>query len=76
MPDTPVPDSYVETVEAADAFFATKQSASAWAASSSAVKIKALQEATAIIDSLPLAGYRYELSTSRTGYLSISTKTA
>ena len=60
MPDTPVPDSYVETVNAADAFFATKQSADAWAAADPAAKIKALQEATAIIDSLPLAGYRYE----------------
>ena len=61
MTDTPVTGSYVTTVEAADAFFATKQSASAWSLSTTtSVKIKALQEATATIDSLPLAGHRYE----------------
>jgi hypothetical protein len=59
---TSVSDSYVATVEAADAFFATKQSAATWSLSTttSAIKAKALQEATAIIDSLPLAGYRFE----------------
>jgi hypothetical protein len=59
---TSVSDSYVATVEAADAFFATKQSAATWSLSTttSAIKAKALQEATQIIDSLPLAGYRFE----------------
>jgi hypothetical protein len=62
MTDTPVSGSYVTTVEAADTFFSTKQSASAWGLSTttSAIKIKALQEATALIDALPLAGHRYE----------------
>jgi len=62
MTDTAVSDSYVATVEAADAFFAKKMSAATWALSTttSAIKAKALQEATAIIDALPLAGYRFE----------------
>lgn len=62
MVDTPVADSYITTVEAADLFFSKRMSASAWSLSTttSAIKAKALQEATAIIDALPLAGYRFE----------------
>ncbi len=62
MTDTAVSDSYISTVEAADLFFSKKMSAAAWALSttSSATKAKALQEATAIIDALPLAGDRFE----------------
>lgn len=62
MVDTLVSNAYISTVEEADAFFAARQSAAAWAltTTTSAIKAKALQEATAIIDSLPLAGYRFE----------------
>ncbi len=60
MADTPVSESYISTVEAADAFLLKRTGASAWAAAASADKVAALQDATAIIDALPLAGYRFE----------------
>lgn len=57
MTSTAVTESYIETVEEADAFFAKKTNVAAWAGSD---KSKALQEATSIIDALPLRGDRYE----------------
>lgn len=57
MPDTPVANSYLATVEEADALAATVPGSTAWTGSS---KAAALQEATRRIDSLPLRGIRYE----------------
>jgi len=50
MTDTPVTDSYLATVELADAILATRLDAASWTAASSADKAKALQMATASID--------------------------
>lgn len=60
MTDTAVSESYVTTVEAATAFLAKRLGAAAWTAATSANQIAALQEATALIDALPLRGERYE----------------
>jgi len=57
MTTTPISESYVPTVEEADLFFSKKTNVSAWTGTD---KSKALQEATAIIDSLHLLGERYE----------------
>jgi len=61
MPDppepTPVTDAYFDTIEEADALAATRPNSTAWTGSG---KAAALQEATRRIDSLPLAGERYE----------------
>lgn len=57
MTTTPVTNSYITTVEEADAFLARRLGATAWTGTT---KAAALQQATAIIDSLPLRGERYE----------------
>ncbi len=57
MTSTAVSESYISTVEEADAFFAKRLNVSAWTGTD---KSKALQEATALIDALPLRGERYE----------------
>ena len=62
MVDTAVSDSYVATVEACTAFLAKRRGTSDWTAATSAEQITALQDATAIIDALPLRGERYEPS--------------
>lgn len=59
MTDTPVSDSYLETIEAADAILATRLDAASWTAASSADKAKALQMATATIDSQTYTGLKY-----------------
>ena len=59
MTDTPVTDSYLATVELADAIFATRLDAASWTAASSADKAKALQMATASIDSQTYTGLKY-----------------
>lgn len=59
MTDTPVSDSYLETIEAADAILATRLDAASWTAASSADKAKALQMATASIDSQTYTGLKY-----------------
>jgi len=59
MTDTPVEDSYLETIEAADAIFAKRLGAANWTAASSADKAKALQMATAVIDSGTYTGLKY-----------------
>lgn len=59
MTDTPVSDSYLETIEAADAIFAQRLGAANWTATSSADKAKALQMATAAIDSQTYTGLKY-----------------
>ncbi len=59
MTDTPVSDSYLETIEAADAIFAQRLGAANWTAASSADKAKALQMATAAIDSQTYTGLKY-----------------
>lgn len=59
---TDVSDSYVDTVEACTTFLAKRRGTSDWAAATSAEQITALQDATAIIDALPLRGERYETS--------------
>lgn len=62
MADTPVSDSYIFTVEEADAFFANRLGVSAWTGPN---KAKALQMATAAIDALPLRGRKYMLDGSQ-----------
>jgi hypothetical protein len=57
-PPTPVSDSYLETLEEADALALKRPNSTAWTGSG---KAAALQEATTRIDSLPLRGQRYEL---------------
>lgn len=59
MTDTPVTDSYLATIELADAIFAKRLGAASWTAASSADKAKALQMATASIDSQTYAGMKY-----------------
>ncbi len=60
MPDTPVSESYVTTIEEATAFFAKRTNVANWTNATNDERTDALQEATAIIDALPLAGYRFE----------------
>ena len=62
MTETPVTDSYILTVEEADAFFAKRLGASAWTGTD---KAKALQMATAAIDALPIRGRKYYLDGSQ-----------
>ena len=57
MTETPVSDSYITTVEEADAFFAKRLGATAWTGTD---KSKALQMATAAIDALPLRGRKFD----------------
>ncbi len=59
MTDTSVSDSYLATVELADAIFAKRLGASAWTAASSDDKSKALQMATSAIDSQNYSGLKY-----------------
>jgi len=59
MADTPVEDSYVETIEASNTYFSTRLGAAVWTAASADDKAKALQMATKTIDQLPLSGKRY-----------------
>lgn len=59
---TSVSDSYVSTIEEADAFFAKRLGADAWSGNDRA---KALQMATAAIDALPLRGRKYMLDGSQ-----------
>jgi hypothetical protein len=54
---TPVPNSYIDTIEAADILAATRPNSAAWIGTG---KAPALQEATRRIDALPLRGRRYE----------------
>jgi hypothetical protein len=58
MTETPVENSYISTVEEADALAGTKSSA--WTAASSVTKIEKLQEATRHLDALPLRGRKYD----------------
>lgn len=58
MTDTAVTDSYLTTIELADAIFAKRLGAASWTAASSADKAKALQMATAAIDALTYSGYK------------------
>lgn len=59
MPDTPVTDSYFTTVEQADSILSKRLGTASWTAASSGDKIKALQMATALIDSQNYAGLKY-----------------
>jgi hypothetical protein len=54
---TAVSDSYLATIEEADALVLRRPDSAAW---TGAGKAAALQEATRRIDGLPLRGYRYE----------------
>jgi hypothetical protein len=60
MPDTPVTNSYVATVETATAYLARLTFITEWTAATSAQKIAALQDATLSIDSQMLRGSKYE----------------
>ena len=60
---TPVANSYITTVEEADAMVLTRPNSSAWTGAS---KSAALQEATRRIDSIPLRGKKYDLDTPQT----------
>jgi len=53
-----IADAYLTTLQLADAFFATKLGANAWDDAAEADQIKALQMATAKIDSLSFQGYK------------------
>ena len=59
MTDTPVSDSYLETIEAADAIFADRLGAANWDVASDSDKTKALQMATKAIDSGTYTGLKY-----------------
>ena len=59
MTDTSVSDSYLATVELADAIFAKRLGTASWTAASSADKSKALQMATSAIDSQNYSGLKY-----------------
>ena len=59
MTETEVSDSYIGTVEAADLIFAKRLDVASWTAASSADKAKALQIATATIDSQTYTGLKY-----------------
>lgn len=61
MTDTSVSDSFLTTVEAADAYFAKRLYSEDWTAATSANKIKALQTATRKIDNLFLIGQKYDI---------------
>lgn len=61
IPTTPVSASYIATLEECETFFASHQGGTTILAADDADQILALQEATAILDSLPLRGERYEL---------------
>ena len=58
MTTTPVTDSYLDTIEAADLIFASRLGATAWTLASASDKAKALQMATRVIDSLNFSGYK------------------
>lgn len=60
MADTPVADSYIATIEAADVMAAKRPNSTAWTGATADQKADALQEATRRLDSLPLRGYRHE----------------
>jgi hypothetical protein len=57
MTTTPVLESYLATIEEADALVLKRPDSAAWAGTGKAI---ALQEATRRIDALTLRGYRYE----------------
>jgi hypothetical protein len=65
MADTTVTDSYVATVEAGDAYFATRLGATAWTGATSADKAKALQMATRALDSMQWDGVKYDSTQER-----------
>lgn len=61
MVDTPVSNSYIETIEAAESYFANDPRAAAWLALTDDQKAWYLVRATKIIDALPLRGHKYQL---------------
>lgn len=60
MVDTPVTDSYIVTIELAEAYFADDPRATAWLLLSDALKAWYLQRATKAIDALPLRGRKFD----------------
>lgn len=61
MTDTPVSESYIGTIEEADAYFSNDPRAADFVNLEAAIKSWYLQRATKIIDSLPLRGRKYML---------------
>lgn len=65
MVDTPVSNSYIETIEEAEAYFSGSPRATAFLALDSGMAWY-LKEATKIIDRLPLRGRKYQLDGTQT----------
>ena len=65
MVDTPISNSYIETIEAAESYFANDPRAAAWLNLTDDQKAWYLARATKIIDALPLSGRKYMLDGSQ-----------
>lgn len=65
MSTTAVSDSYITTIEEADAFFAARLDSASWDDADAADQAKALQMATARLDNLDYKGYKYLQSQER-----------
>ncbi len=59
--ETPVTNSYIETVEEADAYFAERLYSDEWDNADSTDQIKALQQATRKIDTMFFLGQKYDI---------------